>query len=595
MLKLKLRTQFLIATLLVIATLTGASLLIIRHTVRSEIDNQVQRSMVASMRAFESVQKQRELQLSRSAAMLAEQPLLKALMTTEHAPTIQDASTSLWKLSGSDLMILTSQTGSILAFHLDGATKADSRVEDYAVGSIKEGRESSWWFHEGGLYWTFLRPVVAGGGSSDRLLGYVILGFKVNDQVADELAHVAASQIILATQRKVIASTLPHQDDAELEKIIAAQPAMMIGKTRDLTIGNEGYAASSVLIQNRPSNPIYCYVLLPLGPSEDFLRRLNITIVVLGIAAVCAAAALITWISRAITKPLDRLVSGVRALSSGDYSYAITPTGSAEVAELSSAFSRMRISLRESQRLRIEAEQHAVVSRTASAISHDLRHYLAAVLANAEFLYDAPSNPTERREIYDEIRIASDQMVDLIDSLRELSNEQAAVTIRPANLDEIAERAIMAVKARPQFKAHEIRLNRFGEMLGAFDERKMERVFFNLILNACEASAQTDAPVEVDLRSEIENFTAEVRDHGTGIPESIRDNVFDPFISVGKENGSGLGLAIVQKIVRDHHGVAEVAETSAKGTCIRLRIPKASAANKTQLESTEKISAGNEF
>ena len=574
MLNLKLRTQFLVATLLVISVLTGASLLIIRHTVRSEVDKQVQRGMTASVRVFESVQQERELQLSRTAAMLAEQPLLKALMTTEHAPTIQDASDSLWKLSGYDLMMLTSPSGTLLAFHSERESKSESSASEFATRSIKEAKESAWWLDNGRLYWTFLRPVTAGGGERNRLLGYLILGYRVSDQVAEELSRVAGSEIVLATEREIIASTLPKRNDAELATFVALQRERLEGKTREVAVAGEAYVASSVHVQMGPAAPIYCYVLMPLSTVEEFLRRVNVTILVLGIAAIFLSAALVTWISRAITRPLDRLVAGVRALSAGDFSYQISPTGSAEVAELSSAFSRMRVSLQESQRLRIEAEQHAVVSRTASAISHDLRHYLAAVLANAEFLYDSSLNPEERREIYGEIRTASDQMVDLIDSFRELSNEQAAITVRPANVDDVVERAIAAVKARSEFKAQEIRLSTQGDMMISLDERKMERVFFNLILNACEAATGLRSTVEVEIASHPGSIVVDVRDHGPGIPDTIRDRAFEPFISVGKPNGSGLGLAIVQKIVRDHQGTAEIRETSAEGTQIRVTIPK---------------------
>src|ERR1700719_3137972 len=116
--RLRLRTQLLIATLLIICALMGALLLIVRHTVRSEIARQVQQSTDASLHAFESVQKQHELELSRAAAMLAELPTLKALMTTEHALTIQDASEPFWKLAGSDLFLLAGTDGHVLGFHV---------------------------------------------------------------------------------------------------------------------------------------------------------------------------------------------------------------------------------------------------------------------------------------------------------------------------------------------------------------------------------------------------------------------------------------------------------------------------------------------
>jgi signal transduction histidine kinase len=64
-----------------------------------------------------------------------------------------------------------------------------------------------------------------------------------------------------------------------------------------------------------------------------------------------------------------------------------------------------------------------------------------------------------------------------------------------------------------------------------------------------------------------------VADNGHGIPEAIREKLFEPFVSEGKENGTGLGLTVVQKIVQDHGGDVVVEKTSCEGTTFRLRIP----------------------
>src|ERR1700692_4643338 len=111
MARLRLQSQLLISTLLVLCALTGAILLIIRQTVRSEIAVQVRESTAASEREFETIRRQLQLQLSRTAAMLAEIPTLKALMTTRHALTIQDGSEPFWKLAGSDLFLLAAPHG----------------------------------------------------------------------------------------------------------------------------------------------------------------------------------------------------------------------------------------------------------------------------------------------------------------------------------------------------------------------------------------------------------------------------------------------------------------------------------------------------
>src|SRR4029077_9482678 len=141
-----------------------------------------------------------------------------------------------------------------------------------------------------------------------------------------------------------------------------------------------------VVLHYGPPSPVQCYVFVPLKRPIDFIKRLNRTIFVGGISAVFFALLLLRFVSGTITRPLDNLVSGVRALAAGDYTYSITPRGSSEVAELSEAFSKMRGELRTSQQQQLATERIAAFGTAASSISHDLRHYLAALVANAEFL-----------------------------------------------------------------------------------------------------------------------------------------------------------------------------------------------------------------
>src|SRR6266853_3546926 len=130
MARLRLQTQLLISTLLVLCALTGAILLIIRQTVRSEIAVQVKDSTAASAREFETIRRQLQLQLSRTAVMLAEIPTLKALMTTRDAPTIQDGSVPFWKLAGSDLFLLADPNGKLMGLHVTRAGLEASEAGD---------------------------------------------------------------------------------------------------------------------------------------------------------------------------------------------------------------------------------------------------------------------------------------------------------------------------------------------------------------------------------------------------------------------------------------------------------------------------------
>jgi hypothetical protein len=159
-----LRTQLLIATILIICALTGATLLVIRHTVSTEIQKQVRDGTQESVQTFKNVQEQREAQLSRTTEMLAILPTLQALMTTDHAPTIQDGSEIFWRLSGSDLFVLAKPDRRIMALHVNQAPWSLETSQRELSRSLDSGEDASWWYDNGLLYWVLLRPITAGRG-----------------------------------------------------------------------------------------------------------------------------------------------------------------------------------------------------------------------------------------------------------------------------------------------------------------------------------------------------------------------------------------------------------------------------------------------
>lgn len=570
---LRLRTQLLLATVLLITAVLGATLLLVRQRVKEEVSQQVRAGITSSVHAFENVQQQREVQLSRTAAVLSELPPLKAMMTTDHPPTIQDGSDPFWHLAGSDLFVLAKNDGSLLALHAKSASFTPKTCEQLMKQSAGTG-SATWWYSEGSLYWVFLRPITIGAGNEKRQIGWIAVGYQVDKTVAEQLAAVARSQIVLVTGNRVIASTVDPDQFASGD-LLNDRALMAPNASKEVSLGSQRFQAASVMLDAATPTPIRCFVLLPLGQSAMFLMRLNRTLVLMGAAAVFLGGFLFSFISHAITRPLENLVAGVRALAGGDYDYSVKSTGSSEVVQLGDAFGTMRTRLLDSQRRQIEAERMAALGRTASSISHDLRHYLAALVANAEFLYEAETLRMDREEIYREIKLASDQMTDLIDSLRELSREQGTISPTPGRMDTVIDRATDAVRVRPEFHGCVVSVQSHGDMEGTFDSRKLERAFFNLLLNACEARSDGEAKVTVQIESNEHVFDVRVRDNGEGVPEPIRNSLFDPFVSSGKPNGTGLGLAIVNKIVRDHGGTVFVEESTAQGTAIHVTLPRA--------------------
>jgi signal transduction histidine kinase len=206
-------------------------------------------------------------------------------------------------------------------------------------------------------------------------------------------------------------------------------------------------------------------------------------------------------------------------------------------------------------------------------ISHDLRHPLTAILANAEFLTRSNISEMEKSDFYQEIRWAIDRMNEMVSSLLECS--QGRDTLRPAvrNIVDTVERAIRMTSVAEEFRRIVITHHHEGLAVGWFDSNRLERVVSNLVLNAYEAVSPDTGQIVITTTGNRAYLQISVWDNGPGIPPTIQDSVFQPFVSYGKAESSGLGLAIAKKIVEGHGGVIHLDGGSETGTLFKITIP----------------------
>jgi len=575
---IRLRTKFLLSMVVVSAALTFTTLLVVRRTVQQEVRLGIERDLENSVSAFRNFQKQREVTLERSAALLADLPNVRALMTTHDPATIQDASRDLWKLAGSDLLLLADSSGKVMALQATPPEITVRQGQDFfpQVASREETRH--WWYVEGHLYEVFLQDIYFGPASGRQVLGYLLLGYEIDDRVARDLSRVAASEVAFRYGDAIVRSTLKPAQESEL---LRAAPRTAVGSPPQgdqISLGGETFLATSVYLPTPGGPALNLWVLKSFDQATAFLSSLNELLLALWLAAVLVGGLLVFLISRTFTRPLENLVAGVRALEQGDYAYPLPVHGGDEVAEVTGTFDRMRSNLQKTQRELLDAERLATIGRMASSISHDLRHSLAAVMANAEFLCESNLTPGQREDLYAEIRIAVNQMTDLIESLLEFSRTRESLRPTYGDVRSAVDRAVQGVKAHPEFQRIRIRISGEGSSEGWFDFKKLERALLNLLLNACEAVPTGSGKIDIVLRRAGESLEIRIEDNGPGIADAVRERLFEPFVSHGKENGTGMGLTVVQKILQDHGGEVAVERTSASGTTFRLNIPLSSSA-----------------
>ncbi len=573
MTKFRLRTKFLLSLLAVSSSLTFATLWLVHRSVRVQLQKEITEDLQNSVIVFRNFQREREITLTRSAEFLANLPSLKALMTTRDAATIQDASGEIWRLAPSDVFVLANPVGKVLAIQttLPGITR--NAAEELLKTSLKADQPSFWWYGAGHLYQVFLQPVYFGSAKNDNLLGVLCVGHEISEGLAMQLSRIASSQVAFFYGNTLIVSTLQPEQQSGLKRL-SPDPSDFSGPIpKGFRLGEEEFLGTTVELA--PSIPpfVRLSVLKSYDKSAAFLDSLNRVLLGLGLLAVVAGSGMVFLISDTFTKPLANLVSGVRALETGDFAYPLANRSGDEVAEVTAAFERMRISLQRSQQELLGAERLATIGRVASSISHDLRHPLTAVVANAEFLCERDLDTQQREELYREIRAAVDQMTDLVDSLLEFSQVRESLRRVFGPIEATVERAVHTVRARPEFHRLNISVLREGRCETWFDQKKVERVLANLLVNACEAVSPESGRIDVNLREGKDGVEIRIMDNGSGVAEAIRGRLFQPFTSYGKQNGIGLGLTISQKIIQDHGGEVCLESTEVGRTVFKLTLP----------------------
>jgi len=218
----------------------------------------------------------------------------------------------------------------------------------------------------------------------------------------------------------------------------------------------------------------------------------------------------------------------------------------------------------------------SAIGRMACLISHDMRHLLTAIYANAEFLERDGICECLRADLLLEIQEAVLAMTERIDSLLEFGSNGRKSPLVRARVSLVVEKAVAAVKFHPDGRNVSIAVGKLPPTEADIDARNLESAIYNLLLNACQAAARsTHVPeMTVHLVEVDERIYVTILDNGPGIPSSVRRTLFDPFVTAEKPNGTGLGLTLARRIAEEHGGSVCVEESNRKRTVFTLSLTK---------------------
>jgi len=223
-------------------------------------------------------------------------------------------------------------------------------------------------------------------------------------------------------------------------------------------------------------------------------------------------------------------------------------------------------------------EKMASLGQVAAGIAHEIRNPLSGINVFLESIkenFQDPESAADVLEIIEAAQVTSNKIEGVIKRVLDFS--------RPAELKLARSDINLAVDDAIKLTATRLRKDNIkvdGDLaedlpLVYADKQLVEQAIINMITNAAEALHGTGEPGHIHIATQEAKGAVliTIKDSGPGIPQSIRDKIFDPYFTT-KSDGSGIGLSLCQRIITDHGGNIEVSSSDMGGTQFVIRIPR---------------------
>ncbi|MGM0836436.1 MAG: ATP-binding protein [Bacillota bacterium] len=213
-----------------------------------------------------------------------------------------------------------------------------------------------------------------------------------------------------------------------------------------------------------------------------------------------------------------------------------------------------------------QSEKLAVLGELAAGAAHEIRNPLTVIHGFVSLMKQSFSEKDKSKYQIPLLLKEFDRINTIVEEMLLVAKPGAPVLKRVFLEDVVKE--IPYIPVVLEGISLNIELERVPLMV---DAKQMKQVFYNLIRNGSEAM-EGEGAITI-YSKQLENvYQVFVKDTGSGIPEKMKQTIFDPF-ATSKDSGTGLGLTIVQRIIENHHGKIEVQESSEAGTTFLITLP----------------------
>lgn len=594
--------SLLIATFFIVTTWTERR---IRDTFEDEL-----RSNFSTVRVLSGLQAE---VLIRGCRVIAESPRLRAVTELRDPETATQLSAEITQTTLNDLFILTDSGGRQLARILHGRPAGSgAAMAELSRAGHPGTAASDVWSVARALYRVGTAPLLV----NNELIGTLTIGFRLSDADIHTLRNATNSEILLVDDTAVVMTTLsPAATRAIGAELLRGgwprrfRSADTSASIFSFTAAGEQYLATGLRLNTpTPSHPDAIAYILVKPIDAEIHRAMQ---PVLGMFALLSVLFfVITFflgnvISRGITRPINALVAGTRAISAGEYDHAIAIAGKDELSFLGLKFVEMSRSLkekiseldrlnrdlternralddalrklREAQEEIVRNERLAATGKLTAQLAHEINnpiHNIQSCLGTALDRLPADAKGRELIELaHEEVGRMSKLTRQMLDFYRTavVRQETRPVAVNDALREVIQSSADDLERAGTRV---ELRLaDGLPEVAG--DRDKLKQVFLNLVINARDAMPDGGELV-VDTAAVSSSVRIRFTDSGIGIPKEDLGKIFDAFFTTKKSvSGVGLGLSVSYGIIRQHEGSIFVTSETGRGTTFTILLPAA--------------------
>ena len=337
--------------------------------------------------------------------------------------------------------------------------------------------------------------------------------------------------------------------------------------------GNDVLGAASAF----PGMPFHLVAEIDRAEAFRPLGVLKWSALIAGLVSLSLALLVSVRAAAKLSHPLREMAAVAGRISQGTHTERLGSMDGTEAIEVAAAFNRMLDELASAQDRLSHAAALAAIGELSTSVVHEIRNPLSSIKVNLQALQRKVVGDSAHYEL---AAIASKQVDRVERMLGDLLRYGKPLEIKtaPVAFGDLAGSALSLVGNSAEEKEVFLSIDdRSDSKPIIVDREQMERAVANLVDNAIEAAAAAneggEGRVIVTGREEKGDspvFAIRVEDNGGGIPRSLMEKLFQPFVTT-REEGTGLGLANVKKIA-EYHGGTVTAENLARGAAFTIRL-----------------------